>query len=305
MQYLNEERKKHVQGIISPNPVKELQKYCLTEKLPPISYTITNDIFDGSKNMTYGSKLVHELRVAKYLSCTPYRPSRYLEICAKVGSVEAIGSGKSFNSARKSAAFALKAKLDAYGPDLLKEINKPDEFDSPFENNYELDEQLGGGGFGIVVKATSKSTKMPLAIKRVKLPLKDKDREKIIRGDVECFARLTHPNIVRFYKHWFENPPIGWQKRFDLEHEYEDGHDDTQIYSDESDTEDDETETEKAKATIQTFVSYLYVEMELCSNGTLEKWLRDNLDDRSLALSFFKQLLDGVEHLHKNEIIHR
>ena len=77
LQYLHEERKKHVQGIVLPNPVKELQKFCHTKKLPLISYTVTNDIFDGSKNMSYGSKLEHELRIAQKLGCVPYRPSRY------------------------------------------------------------------------------------------------------------------------------------------------------------------------------------------------------------------------------------
>ena len=135
--------------------------------------------------------------------------SNFFEICCKVGSVEVIGNGENISSAKSNAARALKRKLDAYGKHCQNQVSKIEDFNSDFASKYESHNQIGGGGFGIVVKATNKSTKLPIAIKRVRLPLKDKDSEKIICGDVECFAKLTHPNIVRFYKHWFEEPPIG------------------------------------------------------------------------------------------------
>ena len=90
--------------------------------------------------------------------------NNYFEICAKVGSIEATGAGKTVKEARKMAANFMNLKLAAYGNDLDDELKKPEEFSSPFENDYELHQQIGGGGFGIVIQATSKSTKIPLAI---------------------------------------------------------------------------------------------------------------------------------------------
>ena len=143
-----------------------------------------------------------------------------------------------------------------------------------------------------------------MAIKRLELPSKERKKQQIVRGEIECFPELAHKNVIRFYRGWYENPPIGWQTRFDLHLGILDFEEVDNIYPDDSDSSDD-VDAGQQNATIQPFVSYLYIEMELCKNGTLEKWLQDNLDERSHALTFFKQLLDGVAYLHENKIVHR
>ena len=267
------------------NPsISQLHNFCNLKNLPQPSFTIVTKIH--------------------------YYPtsSHYFEVCAKVGSIEAMGGGKSIKDARNMAASLMSLKLAAYGTNLEDELDKPDEFSSPFENDYELHQQIGGGGFGIVVQATSKSTKMPLAIKRVQLPLKDKDREKIIKGDVECFARLNHPNIVRFYKHWFEDPPIGWQDKFDdrigiRSNSYGQ---DFSCEDEYSDVEEDDATESSARSNVQLSSSYLYIEMELCSKGTLEKLLSERCQyGYEVSIEYFKQLLEGLKYIHEHGFIHR
>ena len=89
--------------------------------------------------------------------------------------------------------------------------------------------------------------------------------------------------VVNAYQHFqrqilFENPPIGWQTRFDLLHGIIDFEELDNTFSDDSDSSDDESDVGQQNATIQTVVSYLYIEMELCKNGTLEKWLQNNFN---------------------------
>ena len=286
LEILEDELKKQKQADkpTTPNPVKWLKRFCLQHKLR-VSYNVTDEL------RAFNSEEEELLE--------------FFEVCAKIGSVEATGGSHSFNAARKVAAHALKTKILAYGDFWEEEINKPEDYDSTFEKDYTFVRELGSGGYGKVLEVLNKTTKKSMAIKRLELPSKERKKQQIIRGEIECFPVLAHKNVIRFYRGWFENPPIGWQTRFDLLHGIIDFEELDNTFSDDSDSSDDESDVGQQNATIQTVVSYLYIEMELCKNGTLEKWLQNNLDDRSLALTFFKQLLEGVAYLHENEIVHR
>ena len=246
----------------SINPVTRLHNVCDQRKLPHPNFHITSRFHSSNKH--------------------------YFEVCAKVGSIEATGGGKTVKEARKNAAYFMTLKFAALGKGLDDELQKPEEYSSPFDNDYIFHQQIGGGGFGIVVQATSKSTKIPLAIKRVQLPLKDKDREKIIKGDVECLARLNHPHIVRFYKHWFEDPPMGWQEKFDDRVGIKNDSQELGCIEEFSDLEGEVSDSlSSATSSIQLSSSYLYIEMELCLRGTLEKWLSEGKERTMRPMNFF------------------
>ena len=50
----------------------------------------------------------------------------------------------------------------------------------------------------------------------------------------------------------------------------------------------------------------LYFTMELCQDGTLRTWLDENVErDSQEIMSFFKQLVRGISHIHKAGLIHR
>ena len=58
----------------------------------------------------------------------------------------------------------------------------------------------------------------------------------------------------------------------------------------------------------QKFVSIdLMIQMEYCSGHSLKELLEepDRQIDRQQNLSFFKQMLSGVKHIHKSKFIHR
>ncbi|NXH25559.1 E2AK2 kinase, partial [Myiagra hebetior] len=137
-----------------------------------------------------------------------------------------------------------------------------------FLENFKKIEPVGEGGFGNVFKATSKLDKITYAIKRVEFT------EKVER-EAEGLARLTHENIVRYHSSW---------KGFD------------HIKCSDS-----------SQNTVKK-TCCLFIQMEFCEQGTLDKWIEKNREDRKyneLAQSKFLQIVKAVEYIHSEKLIHR
>ena len=88
------------------------------------------------------------------------------------------------------------------------------EYESRFLQDFEPQECLGKGGFGVVFKAKNKMDGCSYAVKRILLPNSSSAREKVLR-EVRALAQLDHPSIVRYFNAWSEQPPVGWQKKQD------------------------------------------------------------------------------------------
>lgn len=52
---------------------------------------------------------------------------------------------------------------------------------------------------------------------------------------------------------------------------------------------------------------YLYIQMQLCRKDTLKDWLRTNCEnrDKTTIFDFFYQIVDAVEYVHSQDLIHR
>ncbi|OQV24909.1 Eukaryotic translation initiation factor 2-alpha kinase 3 [Hypsibius exemplaris] len=74
---------------------------------------------------------------------------------------------------------------------------------SRFESDFEVLEQLGKGGFGVVYSAKNRLDDNIYAVKKIRLPRSDAGREKV-RREVRVLAKLDHVGIVRFYNAWVE-----------------------------------------------------------------------------------------------------
>ncbi|XP_063246769.1 interferon-induced, double-stranded RNA-activated protein kinase [Prinia subflava] len=149
-----------------------------------------------------------------------------------------------------------------------EENGSPHTVNKTFLDLFEKIEPIGTGGFGNVFKATSKSDKKTYAIKRVELT------EKVER-EAEGLARLTHENIVRYHCSWKGQDHIK--------------------YPDSSQNSD-------------KTIPCLFIQMEFCEQGTLEKWIAKNREDRKyhgMAQIKFLQIVKGVEYIHSKELIHR
>ena len=94
-------------------------------------------------------------------------------------------------------------------------------FDSRFLSDFDMIQCLGKGGFGVVFEAKNKLDDCRYAVKRIMLPAKKENRDRVMR-EVKTLANCEHQNIVRFFQAWVEQPPAGWQEdqdRFWLSHQ--------------------------------------------------------------------------------------
>lgn len=94
-------------------------------------------------------------------------------------------------------------------------------FESRFLSDFDMIQCLGKGGFGVVFEAKNKLDDCRYAIKRIMLPARKENRDRVMR-EVKTLANCEHQNIVRFFQAWVEQPPSGWQEdqdRFWLTHQ--------------------------------------------------------------------------------------
>ncbi|XP_009076434.1 PREDICTED: interferon-induced, double-stranded RNA-activated protein kinase, partial [Acanthisitta chloris] len=152
--------------------------------------------------------------------------------------------------------------------DTREDNGSPYTVEKTFLVNFKNIEPIGEGGFGNVFKATSKCDETTYAIKRVEFT-------KNVKREAEGLARLTHENIVRYHCSW---------KGYD------------HMTSPDLSQNSDE------------LVHCLFIQMELCEQGTLDDWIAENGKDRKyheMAQTKFLQILKGVEYIHSKGLIHR
>ncbi|XP_071792922.1 eukaryotic translation initiation factor 2-alpha kinase 3-like [Asterias amurensis] len=92
--------------------------------------------------------------------------------------------------------------------------NQPKEYKSRYLTDFEHQQCLGKGGFGIVFEAKNVVDENSYAVKRICLPNRTQARKKVLR-EARILARLDHSGIVRYFNSWLEEPPAGWQKQQD------------------------------------------------------------------------------------------
>ncbi|XP_073528723.1 interferon-induced, double-stranded RNA-activated protein kinase-like isoform X2 [Phyllobates terribilis] len=125
--------------------------------------------------------------------------------------------------------------------------------------------KLDSGGYGTVYKARKMLDQKYYVVKKVKR------RSEKDENEIQTLARLEHKNIVRYYHSWA-------------------GED---FCTDHSSSGRDKVES-------------LFIQMEWCAEGTLESWIKSMIKiDKSKSLNIFRQIIDGVEYIHNNNLIHR
>ncbi|XP_020236018.1 eIF-2-alpha kinase GCN2 isoform X2 [Cajanus cajan] len=165
---------------------------------------------------------------------------------------------------------------------------------SRYLNDFEELRPLGHGGFGHVVLCKNKLDGRQYAVK--KIHLKDKSMPDRILREVATLSRLQHQHVVRYYQAWFETGvsdsygDSAWGSKTTG----------SSTFSYKAATSNDAIGHEN-----QLESTYLYIQMEYCPRTLRQVFESYNHFDKELAWHLFRQIVEGLAHIHGQGIIHR
>ncbi|XP_019168429.1 PREDICTED: eIF-2-alpha kinase GCN2 isoform X3 [Ipomoea nil] len=166
---------------------------------------------------------------------------------------------------------------------------------SRYLNDFEELQPLGHGGFGHVVLCKNKLDGRQYAVKKIRLKDKNPPLNDHILREVATLSRLQHQHVVRYYQAWFETGISGssdamWGSRTFLSSSFSC----KDVSS--SDAFGNENKLES---------TYLYIQMEFCPRTLRQKFESYSDFDKDLAWHLFRQIVEGLAHIHGQGIIHR
>lgn len=163
---------------------------------------------------------------------------------------------------------------------------------SRYLENHDIIENIGSGGYGYIFKTFNKLDKHSYALKIQKVDHSIQIDEKILE-ECRVMASLDHPNIIRYYSSWFEKKYKG-----DIQFYIEDDYDSL-----------DESLSNKSlipySDTDLKINMYLVIQMELCEKDLSTYILNRKIIDYNEILNINLQIVQGLDYLHKKNIIHR
>ncbi|RWR80153.1 Protein kinase domain-containing protein [Cinnamomum micranthum f. kanehirae] len=167
---------------------------------------------------------------------------------------------------------------------------------SRYLNDFEEVCSLGHGGFGHVVLCKNKLDGRQYAVKKIRL--KDKSlpvNDKILR-EVATLSRLQHQHVVRYYQAWFETEVGGY---------YGDTTSGSWTARSSSCSYKGESSTNAHGNDSKQESTYLYIQMEYCPRMLREVFESYNPFGEEFTWHFFRQIVEGLAHIHGQGIIHR
>lgn len=70
----------------------------------------------------------------------------------------------------------------------------------PIDDFYTLGEEIGRGGFSVVVEGTEKKTGEKFAIKCIRKTMVEGDDIKLLRREIKIMKKVSHPNILKLFE---------------------------------------------------------------------------------------------------------
>ncbi|CAJ2679073.1 unnamed protein product [Trifolium pratense] len=165
---------------------------------------------------------------------------------------------------------------------------------SRYLNDFEELRPLGHGGFGHVVLCKNKLDGRQYAMKKIRL--KDKSMPDRILREVATLSRLQHQHVVRYYQAWFETG---------VTDSYGDSGGDSRTPASSTFSYNVASSNDVVGRENQLESTYLYIQMEYCPMTLRQMFESYNHFDKELAWHLFRQIVEGLAHIHGQGIIHR
>lgn len=182
---------------------------------------------------------------------------------------------------------------------------------SRYSEEFNEKRRLGKGGQGTVFVAHRSLDGIDYAVKKVRLPQRGKDRDRVLR-EVKSLAQLEHVNIVRYYNAWIEkiryadlhvmfNPPSPHSSREGSSLAFSRA---------ESSTGYTDTTASGMGSLLDgdAICEVLFIQMKLYQQETLAQYLAPGARaevDVIEAFEIVSQILDGLAYVHGEGLIHR
>lgn len=81
-------------------------------------------------------------------------------------------------------------------------------YNGPFLNHFEIEEILGSGSYGNVVKAKHPNGQESFALKLIELPRGSKGQYGKVKREVELISQVSHENVVKYITSWEQSVNI-------------------------------------------------------------------------------------------------
>ncbi|CAH9082427.1 unnamed protein product [Cuscuta epithymum] len=189
-------------------------------------------------------------------------------------------------SSKVSQFWKASSDLDVQNP-----LSSPS---SRYLNDFEELQPLGHGGFGHVVLCKNKLDGRQYAVKKIRLKDKNPPLNDHILREVTTLSRLQHQHVVRYYQAWFETGVAGCSDAAMF------GSVPSSSFSCKDASSSDAFGNEnKLEST------YLYIQMEYCPRTLKQLFESYNHFDKDFAWHLFRQIVEGLAHIHGQGIIHR
>ncbi|XP_071686022.1 eIF-2-alpha kinase GCN2 isoform X2 [Rutidosis leptorrhynchoides] len=202
---------------------------------------------------------------------------------------------KSFNQSFKHRTVASKvSQFWKFSSDFEGQHTSP-MLNSRYLNDFEELKPLGHGGFGHVVLCKNKLDGRQYAVKKIRLKDNSQPLDDRILREVATLSRLQHQHVVRYYQAWFETGETGSYGDANLGSR-------TAASSSFSYLDQSSTDVVGQDNKVRT---YLYIQMEYCPRTLRQMFESYDHFDKKLTWHWFRQIVEGLAHIHGQGIIHR
>jgi translation initiation factor 2-alpha kinase 4 len=174
---------------------------------------------------------------------------------------------------------------------------------SRYEDDFIELGKIGDGGFGTVYKTINKLDKVVYAIKKIPIKCLNIENNKVLNESI-LLANLSHNNIIRYYSTWIElddNDDNDNDDNISYDDSFTKSNNKLIKYNDDSFSWDKDDSTALILHNPDTYISTIYIQMELCKMTLKDYILKINEYE---TYNVIKDIINGINYIHSKNIIH-